>query len=183
MSPTSGTSQVAADTSSPKADEKQPWAKKMEPMLGPTPTPADLPAGTASGMEAAPVGSDDALAAKPAPIAQSKQWGTVLVTLKDYSVRGGVVSVVLLMKNQSDKEETISSLLFFEALSEEGDLGENDWTNNNCDGTIPPNGVFKCQLGFTFRDAPKEVSLRVGAGFLADAVYFNLTAPIPLAAR
>jgi hypothetical protein len=92
-------------------------------------------------------------------------------------------TVTTIVKNQSDKEETISSLLFFETLSEEGDPGDLDWTNTHCDGTIPSNGVFKCKLVFTFSNAPKEVSLRVGAGFLAKAVYFNLTGPFPVAER
>jgi hypothetical protein len=78
------------------------------------------------------------------------------------------------MKNQSDKEQSISSLLHFQALSEEGDQGEMDLTGTHCDGAIPPNGVFKCKLVFTFGQPPKGLSLRVGAGILTDAVYFNL---------
>jgi hypothetical protein len=64
-------------------------------------------------------------------IVQSKQWGSVFVTPKGYSVRGGTVSVELLMKNQSDQEQSISSLLHFQALSEEGDQGEMDLTGTH----------------------------------------------------
>jgi hypothetical protein len=97
-----------------------------------------------------------------------------LVTLREASVRNKTASLGLLVQNQSDKEDTISSLVFFEALSEEGDQGEMDLMKSKCDGTLPPNGVFKCKLAYGFEKSPKEITLRVGAGILAEAVYFKV---------
>jgi hypothetical protein len=107
------------------------------------------------------------------PIGTQKQWANVLVTLKEASVTGKTANLALLMQNLSDKEEPISSLVYFEALSEEGDKGEMDWVRSKCDGTIPPKGVFKCKLSYKFEKSPKEISVRVGAGVLADTVYFR----------
>jgi hypothetical protein len=108
------------------------------------------------------------------PIGTQKRWARTLVTLKEASVRNKTASLGLLVQNESDGEETISSLAFFEALSEEGDQGEMELMKSKCDGTLPPNGVFKCKLAYSFEKPPKEVTLRVGAGILAQVVYFKV---------
>lgn len=102
-----------------------------------------------------------------------KQWGTVDVTLQAFGFRGGAVGAVLLLKNNTEKPENISSLMQFQMLSDEGDKGDFDW-GSKCDGTIPPSGVMKCILTYTFAKPPNGVSLQVGAGFEGDPVYFNL---------
>lgn len=48
------------------------------------------------------------------------------------------------------------------------------WNATKCDGTIPPGAVLKCRLFYKFPAPPSTISLRVGAGFLTDAVYFNV---------
>ena len=103
-----------------------------------------------------------------------KEWGTTTVELKDHSFSGKTANIVLLMKNPTDEEEQISSLLSFQALSEEGDLGEMSWTGTKCDGTILPQGVLKCRLSYTFPAPPLEVNLRVGAGIMTEAIYFKI---------
>ncbi len=108
------------------------------------------------------------------PIGTQKRWAKTLVTLKEASLKNKTASLGLVVQNQSEKEETISSLVFFEALSEEGDQGELDLMKSKCDGTLPPNGVFKCKLTYGFEKSPKQITLRVGAGILAKAVYFKV---------
>ena len=108
------------------------------------------------------------------PIGTQKRWAKTLVTLKEVSLKNKTASLGLLVQNQAEKEETISSLAFFEALSEEGDQGEMDLMKSKCDGTLPPNGVFKCKLAYGFEKSPKQITLRVGAGILAKAVYFRV---------
>lgn len=82
--------------------------------------------------------------------------------------------IVLLMKNPTDQGETISSLLYFHALSEEGDIGDMSFMDTKCDGTIPPQGVLKCRLSYEFPEPPLEVNLQVGAGIMTDAIYFKI---------
>ena len=100
-------------------------------------------------------------------VGQSKQFGTVKVTLQSYSIQG---------VNLADAETSISFLLFFEARSDAGELGDYNYAKTNCDGTIPPKGTFTCKLALVFPAAPKLVSLRVGEGMMGDGVYFNLPA-------
>ena len=138
-----------------------------------------------SSVEACPASAEPAASAAPVqppaatefdPIGTQKRWDQMLVTLKHASVRNTTASVALVMQNLSEKEETISSLLQFEALSEEGDQGQMDWHTSKCDGTVPPKGVFKCKLAYKFETTPKALSLRVGAGMLVSAVYFKVQA-------
>ena len=109
-------------------------------------------------------------------VGQSKQFGTIKVTLQSYSIQGVNADVVLLMDNLADAETSISFLLFFEARSDAGELGDYNYAKTNCDGTIPPKGTFKCKLALVFPDAPKLISLRVGEGMMGEGVYFNLAA-------
>lgn len=103
-----------------------------------------------------------------------KNWGNIGVTLKDYRFFGSSFNTVLVMRNNSSKEEKISSIMQMEALTDEGDKGEFQLMDSSCDGAIPPNGAFKCKLTYKFPESPKKVSLRIGAGVLTDALYFNI---------
>ena len=103
-----------------------------------------------------------------------KPWGTVDVTLQKFAFRGSVVGAILVLKNNTDKPENISSMMQFQMLSDEGDKGDFAFGSSSCDGTIPPNGVLKCKLNYTFPTPPKSASLQVGAGFDGDPVFFTL---------
>lgn len=107
-------------------------------------------------------------------IGTMKPWGTVDVTLQKVDFRGSAVSVALLLKNNVEKPENISSLMQFQMLSDQGDKGDMQMMAK-CDGSIPPLGVMKCLLTYTFPQPPAGVSLQVGAGFGSDPVFFNLT--------
>ena len=82
--------------------------------------------------------------------------------------------VVLRMDNLSGEEKSIAFLLFFEAQSESGELGDYDYAKTNCDGTIPPKGTFTCKLALVFPAPPTRITLRVGEGMAGDVVTFTL---------
>ena len=113
-------------------------------------------------------------AAQVAQLGQTKQFGTLKVTLESFSIHGVTADVVLRMDNLADAERSIAMLLFFEARSDGGELGDYDYAKSNCDGTIPPKGSFKCKLALIFPDAPNQVSLRVGEGMMGETVTFDL---------
>ena len=97
--------------------------------------------------------------------------------MDSYKANGKQVGVWLRFRNTSEKGEVYSSLMQFQATSHEGDNGEMSWGDTKCDGTVPPHGLFKCLLVYTFPTRPNSVTLMVGAGFLANEVYFELTMP------
>lgn len=115
--------------------------------------------------------SSQALAADA--VGTKKSWGTVDVTLQKYAFQGSAVATALLLKNNTEKPENISSIMQFQMLSNEGDKGDLQ-LNGKCDGTIPPMAVMKCILTYSFPSSPTEVSLQVGAGLEGDPIYFNL---------
>jgi hypothetical protein len=104
----------------------------------------------------------------------TKQWGTVEITLKSYKAAGNQVGIWLLFRNNAARSESISSLMQFEATSNEGDRGELSWENTKCDGKIPPHGLLKCLLVYNFPTRPQSVTLMIGAGILAEEVIFEL---------
>lgn len=108
-------------------------------------------------------------------LGSTKPWGSVDVTLQSYSVKAKSMRVELLLKNNSDKAENISSIMQFAVLSDEGDKAELDM-NGQCDGMIPPRGLLKCKLSGKFEMAPKALVIQVGAGFEGEPVYFNVSA-------
>jgi hypothetical protein len=107
-------------------------------------------------------------------LGESKQFGTIKVTLDSFSIQGVNADVVLRMDNLADEEKSISFLLFIDARSESGELGDYDYARTNCDGTIPPKGSFECKLALIFPDAPNQVSIRVGEGMKGEGVFFTL---------
>ena len=107
-------------------------------------------------------------------VGKSKQFGTIKVTLQSFSIQGVNADVVLRMDNLGDEEKSISFLLFIDARSESGELGDYDYAKTNCDGTIPPKGSFNCKLALIFPVAPNQVSIRVGEGMKGDGVFFTL---------
>lgn len=124
-------------------------------------------------MAAAIISLSSALAVADDAIGTAKAWGSVDVTLKAYSVKGKTSRVELLLKNNSDKAENISSLMQFAVLSTEGDKGE--WNmGTRCDGLIPPRGLLKCRLVNDFPAPPASLIIQVGAGFDGEPVYFNV---------
>ena len=110
---------------------------------------------------------------------QSQQFDSIKVTLESFSIQGANADVMLRMDNLAGEEKSIAFLLFIEAQSESGELGDYDYAKTNCDGTIPPKGSFKCKLALVFPVAPKQVSLRVGEGMGGEVVTFNLPAGTP----
>ena len=110
---------------------------------------------------------------------QSQQFDSIKVTLESFSIQGANADVMLRMDNLAGEEKSIAFLLFIEAQSESGELGDYDYAKTNCDGTIPPKGSFKCKLALVFPIAPKQVALRVGEGMGGEVVTFNLPAGTP----
>jgi len=107
-------------------------------------------------------------------IGTTKDWGNLTVSLEAASFRGNRAAVALKFRNQTEKPESISSLLLFEMLSLDGDHGDFDMLTSECDGTVPPLGAFKCTLVYSFAAPPQGISLKVGAGIMTDAVYFTI---------
>jgi hypothetical protein len=107
-------------------------------------------------------------------IGESKQFGTIKVTLQSFSIQGVKADVVLRMDNLADEEKEISFLLFIDVHSETGELGDYDFAKTHCDGTIPSKGSFNCELALIFPVAPNQVSIRVGEGMKGDGVFFSL---------
>ena len=108
-----------------------------------------------------------------------KQFGSIKVTLESFAFQGANADVMLRMDNLADEERSIALLLFIDAQSESGELGDYDYAKTNCDGTIPPKGSFKCKLALVFPVAPKLVTLRVGEGMGGEVVTFSLPAGTP----
>jgi hypothetical protein len=107
-------------------------------------------------------------------LGESEQFGTIKVTLESFAIQGVNADVVLRMDNLADEKKEISFLLFIDAHSETGELGDYDYAKTNCDGTIPPKGSFNCKLALIFPVAPNQVSIRVGEGMKQDGVFFTL---------
>jgi hypothetical protein len=118
--------------------------------------------------------TDDAPAPQASQLSESKQFDEIKVTLDRVSIDGANADVVLRMDNLSDEEKPISFLLFIEAQSESGELGDYDYAKTNCDGAIPPKGTFTCTLALVFPARPHRITLRVGEGMAGDVVTFTL---------
>ena len=93
------------------------------------------------------------------------------MTLRGYDIYGNMIRVRLLFRNNDDKSEVVSSLMQFEAVSDENDKGKMDYAATDCDGSIPPHALLKCSLAYRFPAPPSSVILTVGA---FERVYFNI---------
>jgi len=147
------------------------------------PVAAVVPASAVAAPPAQPAESPKVVAAPPpAPppseydsIGTQKEWAALSATLKEVSASGKTGRVSPLLKNDGDEEERISSMLFFNATNQEGDIGKLDLFGGvSCDGAVPPKGVLKCKLAFKFDTAPKEMTVKVGAGILSESTYFKV---------
>ena len=118
--------------------------------------------------------ADDAPAPPVSQPGEAKQFDEIKVTLDTVAIDGAKADVVLRMDNLSGEEKSIAFLLFFEAQSESGELGDYDYAKTNCDGTIPPKGIFTCTLALVFLAPPNRITLRVGEGMAGDVVTFTL---------
>ena len=103
-----------------------------------------------------------------------KNWANFTVELKKSVFLGSNVKLEFLFKNLSKDDDTFSSIMQLEAISGEGDRGELNFMQSDCDGSIPPLGMFKCKAQFTFPSDIRKIFVIIGAGILADAVYFNI---------
>ncbi len=115
-------------------------------------------------------------------LGESKQFGTIKVTLQSFSIQGVKADVVLRMDNLGDEAKEIAFLLFIDVHSETGELGDYDYAKTHCDGTIPPKGSFDCKLALVFPVAPNQISIRVGEGMVGEGCLFQpgpLTAHLP----
>jgi len=110
-------------------------------------------------------------------LGESKQFGTIKVTLESFSIDGAKADVVLRMDNVGDEEKEIAMLLFIDVHLETGELGDYDYAKTRCDGTIPPKGSFDCKLALIFPAPPKQISIKVGEGMAGETVTFNLALP------
>ena len=112
-------------------------------------------------------------------LGNSKQFGTIKVTLESFAIQGGKEFVVLRMDNVGDEAKEIALLLFIDVHSETGELGDYDYAKPRCDGAIPPKGSFECKLPLVFPAAPKQISIKVGEGMAGDTVTFNIPTSSP----
>lgn len=103
----------------------------------------------------------------------SKNVGSLTYTLKKFEFKGKRVTVELLVKNESTEGANLSSVVGFDAITDEGDQGKLDM-NGNCDGVVPPSGVLKCRLAYQFPKSLTHVQLQVKD--LENAAYFKLAA-------
>jgi len=78
--------------------------------------------------------ADDAPAPPASQPGEAKQFDEIKVTLDTVAIDGANADVVLRMDNLSGEEKSIAFLLFFEAQSESGELGDYDYAKTNCDG-------------------------------------------------
>jgi hypothetical protein len=107
-------------------------------------------------------------------LGETKQFGTIKVTLESFAIQGAKADVVLRMDNVGDEAKEIAFLLFVDVHSESGELGDYDYAKTHCDGSIPPKGSFECKLALIFPAAPNQISVRVGEGMVNEGVFFNL---------
>ncbi len=107
-------------------------------------------------------------------LGETKQFGTIKVTLEFFAIQGAKADVVLRMDNVGDEAKEIAFLLFVDVHSESGELGDYDYAKTHCDGSIPPKGSFDCKLALIFPAAPNQISVRVGEGMVNEGVFFNL---------
>lgn len=124
----------------------------------------------------ADAGVSDAVAVTPTsgdPIDTTRQVGSLTYTLKKFEIKGKRVMVELLVKNESTEGATLSSVVGFDAINDEGDLGKLDM-NGNCDGVVPPGGVLKCRLAYQFPKPQTTVQLQMKD--LENSAYFKLAA-------
>ena len=112
-------------------------------------------------------------------LGDSKQFGTIKVTLESVAVDGAKADVVLRMDNVGDEAKEIAFMLFVDVHSETGELGDYDYAKTHCDGAIPPKGSFACKLALIFPAAPKQISIKVGEGMAGDTVTFDIPASSP----
>ncbi len=112
-------------------------------------------------------------------LGDSKQFGTIKVTLESFAIQGAKADVVLRMDNVGDEAKEIAFLLFVDVHSETGELGDYDYAKTRCDGAIPPKGSFECKLALVFPAAPKQISIKVGEGMAGDTVTFNIPTSSP----
>jgi hypothetical protein len=110
-------------------------------------------------------------------LGESRQFGTIKVTLESFAIDGAKADVVLRMDNVGDEEKSIAFLLFVDVHSETGELGDYDYAKTRCDGAIPPKGSFECKLALIFPATPKQISIKVGEGMAGDTVTFTIAAP------
>ena len=105
---------------------------------------------------------------------KKKKWASFTVELKKSIFIENNVDLEFLFKNLSQQDDTFSSITQLEARSSEGDRGELNFLETDCDGSIPPLGFFKCKVKFTFPSNVNDIFVKVGAGILADAVFFKI---------
>lgn len=140
------------------------------------------PTAAAAPTDTPPMGSTNS-SPTPATMTAADDAGTekrsaqFLVTLKDATLRGKLATVTFLLKNDRDRESAVSSLMMFQATTEDGDKGALEPGEGSCDGAAPPHGVFKCKLVYAFDKPVKELTVRVGATLRSDdAVFFRIKA-------
>ena len=73
---------------------------------------------------------------------QKKKWANFTVELKKSIFIENNVDLEFLFKNLSPQDDTFSSITQLEARSSEGDRGELNFLETDCDGSIPPLGFL-----------------------------------------
>ena len=103
-----------------------------------------------------------------------KKWGDIEISLKEKKFANNNVVVKLIFKNLGDSDESFFANLQSEMIDSNGIVGTLNDESSNCSGKMHPGTILNCKLNFKFTDTINEVSLKVGAGILENAVYFKL---------
>ena len=102
-----------------------------------------------------------------------KKWGDIEVSLKEKKFAKNNVVVKLIFKNLGDSDESFFANLQSEMINFNGIKGTLNAGSSDCSGKMHPDTILNCKLDFKFTETVNQVSLKIGAGILEDAVYFK----------
>jgi len=106
---------------------------------------------------------------------KSKMWGNIKVTLKETKFIDKTVIVKLILKNLGDQDDDFNSLFQTEMISLNGNKGNLNMNDSDCDGTMHPGTIIECKLTFYFTKSVNKASIKIGAGLLSDAIFFKIS--------
>ena len=81
--------------------------------------------------------------------------------------------VKLIFKNLGDSDESFFANLQSEMINFNGIKGTLNAESSDCSGKMHPDTILNCKLDFKFTETVNQVSLKIGAGILENAVYFK----------
>lgn len=102
-----------------------------------------------------------------------KSAGKLNVTFVRGVTVGNAALVAFRLENQSDEEQTVSSIATFQVSTPNGEVGKLNIMQGQCDGAVAPRGVMACALQYDFTAPPTEVQIRVATDLLSKGVWFR----------